>query len=170
MPWTVRTILIISLIGVPLELYVALKTINALASVTSWPRTLIRLSALSVVLWFILYPLALVVSYYMEIGSISRALQSADMLTDKLLIYPFWTGIIFSAQVAQPLILMDAARLNHKTMPSLTITNAKVRLSANSATERPHAYEPGIKRCHQSAHPVELWRSRGAGSTDAIHL
>lgn len=111
MPWTVRTVLIISILGVLLELYVALKTINALASVTSWPRKLIRLSALAVVLWFILYPLALVVSYYMEIGSVSRALQSADMLTDKLLIYPFWTGIIFSAQVAQPLILMDAARL-----------------------------------------------------------
>ena len=111
MPWTVRTVLIISLLGVLLELYVALKTTNALASVTSWPRKLIRLSALAVVLWFILYPLALVVSYYMEMGSVTRALQSADMLTDKLLIYPFWTGIIFSAQVAQPLILMDAARL-----------------------------------------------------------
>src|SRR5215470_5286191 len=102
MPWTVRTILIISLIGVLLELYVALKTINALASVTSWQRTLIRLSTLAVVLWFILYPLGLVVSYYLEIGSVSQALQSADMLTDKLLIYPFWIGIIFSAQVAQP--------------------------------------------------------------------
>ena len=111
MPWTVRTILIITVIGVLLELYVALKIINALASVTSWPRKLIRVSALAVLLWFILYPLALVTSYYLEIGSVSRALQSADMLTDKLLIYPFWTGIIFSAQVSQPLILMDAARL-----------------------------------------------------------
>ena len=103
--------MIISLIGVLLELYVAVKTINAFANVTSWPRKLISLSAFAVVLWFILYPLGLVVSYYMEIGSVSRALQSADMLTDKLLIYPFWTGIIFSAQVAQLLILMDAARL-----------------------------------------------------------
>ena len=111
MPWSVRTILIIAVIGVLLELYVARKTITAMATITSWPRKLIRLSAMAFVLWFILYPLALVGSYYLEITSVSRTLQSSEMLTDKLLIYPFWTGIIFSAQLSQPLLLIDLARL-----------------------------------------------------------
>jgi len=111
MPWSVRTILIIFLVGVVFELYVARKTITAMATVTSWPRKLIRLSAMAVVLWFILYPLALVASYYLEITSVSRALQSSEMLTDELLIYPFWTGLIFSVQLSQPLLLTDVIRL-----------------------------------------------------------
>jgi predicted MPP superfamily phosphohydrolase len=111
MPWSVRTILIISVIGSLFELYVARKTITAIDTVTSWPRKLVRLSAIAVVLGCILYPIALVASYYLEINSVSRALQSSEMFTDKLLVYPFWTGIIFSAQVSQPLLLMDGIRL-----------------------------------------------------------
>jgi len=110
MPWSIRTILIISLIGGLFEGYVARKTINAIATVTAWPVKRIRLTVGTIVAWFILYPVALIGSYYLQLGHVSRALQSSGMLVDRLFIYPFWIGIILSVQLALFLLVMDAAR------------------------------------------------------------
>src|SRR4030095_1485919 len=111
MPWSIRTILIISLLGSLFEWYVARKTINAIRTVTDWPIKRIRLTVVAVMAWFILYPLVLIGSHYLQLGLISRALQSSDMLVDKFFIYPFWVGLILSVQLALFLLVMDAARL-----------------------------------------------------------
>lgn len=111
MPWAIRTILMISLLGGLFEWYVARKTINAIAAVTAWPKKRIRLTVGAIMAWFVLYPLALIGSYYLQLGQVSQALQRSDMLVDKLFIYPFWTGIILSVQLALFLLVTDAARL-----------------------------------------------------------
>ena len=111
MPWSIRTILMISLLGGLFEWYVAHKAIKSIATVTAWPIKRIRLTVGAIVAWFVLYPLALIGSYYLRLGQVSRALQSSDMLVDKLFIYPFWVGIILSVQLALFLLVTDAARL-----------------------------------------------------------
>ena len=111
MPWSIRTILIISAVGALFEWYVARKTINAIATLTAWPVKRIRVAVGAIVGWFVLYPLALIGSHYLQLGQVSRALQSSDMLVDKFLIYPFWIGMILSVQVALFLLVIDAARL-----------------------------------------------------------
>ena len=98
------------MIGGLFEWYVARKTINAIAAVTPWPVKRIRLTVAAIMGWFILYPFVLIGSYYLSLGSVSRALQSSDMLVDKLFIYPFWIGIILSVQLALLLLMVDAAR------------------------------------------------------------
>ena len=110
MPWSIRTILIIFLIGGLFEWYVARKTISAIAAVTAWPVKRIRLTVAAIMGWFILYPLVLIGSYYLSLGSVSRALQSSDMLVDNFFIYPFWIGIILSVQLALLILVVDAAR------------------------------------------------------------
>jgi uncharacterized protein len=110
MPWSIRTILIISLMGGLFEWYVARKTINAIATVTAWPVKRIRLTVAAIMAWFVLYPIVLTGSYYLQLGVVSRALQSSGMLADKFFIYPFWIGIILSVQLALFLLVIDAAR------------------------------------------------------------
>jgi predicted MPP superfamily phosphohydrolase len=110
MPWSIRTILIISLAGGIFECYVAHRTVNAIAIVTGWPIKRIRLTTGAIMSWFLLYPFALIGSHYLELAPVSRALQSSALL-DKLLIYPFWIGTILSAQIGMLLMLIDIARL-----------------------------------------------------------
>ena len=90
MPWSIRTILIISVAGGLFEWYVARKTINAVATLTAWPVKRIRFAVGAIIGWFVLYPLVLIGSHYLQLGQVSRALQSSDMLVDKFLIYPHY--------------------------------------------------------------------------------
>jgi hypothetical protein len=104
MPWTLRTILIIALAGGLFELYVAHRAIRANSNVSSWPLKRIRLSVIAVIGWFVIYPVVLLASYYLELAPVSRALQVSGAFLDKILIYPFWIGMILSVQISQPIL------------------------------------------------------------------
>ena len=64
MPWGLRMLLMFALAGGLFQLYVARKTITALSTVTGWPRRRVRLTAIAVAVWIILYPLLMVGGYY----------------------------------------------------------------------------------------------------------
>lgn len=106
MPWAVRMTLLISVAGALLLLLVAWRLTKSVESVTGWKPKRVRLAAAALVLWIILYPALLFISYFFELRNLSTALQASNTLIDALLTYPFWIGIIITMQLA---ILLTAA-------------------------------------------------------------
>src|ERR1044072_8226279 len=98
MPWGLRMLLMFALAGGLFQLYVAQKTINALSIVTRWPRQRVRLTAIAVAVWTILYPLLMVGGYIFGFDQLPQAFQKADLTRDVLFTYPFWIGVIFAIQ------------------------------------------------------------------------
>jgi predicted MPP superfamily phosphohydrolase len=104
-------LLMFALAGALFQLYVARKTITAVSTVTRWPRRRIRLIAIAVAVWVLLYPLLMIGSYVFGFDQAAQAFQRADLIRDALFTYPFWIGVIFAIQAALPLLITDAARL-----------------------------------------------------------
>ncbi|MGA9769068.1 MAG: metallophosphoesterase [Blastocatellia bacterium] len=111
MPWGLRMLLMFALAGGLFQLYVARKTITALSTVTQWPRRRVRLSAIALSVWTILYPLLMIGSYLFGFDQVPQAFQRADLTRDALFTYPFWIGVIFSIQAGLLFLIMDAIRL-----------------------------------------------------------
>ncbi|HST23871.1 MAG TPA: metallophosphoesterase [Blastocatellia bacterium] len=111
MPWGLRMLLMFALAGGLFQLYVARKTITALSTVTGWPRRRVRLTAIAVAVWIVLYPLLMVGGYYFGFEQVPQAFQRADLIRDALFTYPFWIGVIFAIQVSLLFLIMDVVRL-----------------------------------------------------------
>lgn len=111
MPWTLRMLLMFALAGALFQLYVARKTITAVSTVTGWPKKRIRLSAIAIAFWIVLYPLLMLGGYVLKFDQVGQAFQRSNLARDALLTFPFWAGVIFAIQIAMPLLVMDAARL-----------------------------------------------------------
>ena len=104
-------LLMFTLAGLLFQLYVARKTINAVSTVTRWPKRRLRLSAVGITIWLALYPLLMLGGYLLKSDHLSQAFQKADLMRDALFTFPFWVGVIFAIQIAMPLLIMDAVRL-----------------------------------------------------------
>jgi uncharacterized protein len=111
MPWMLRMLLLFTLAGALFHLYASLKTINAIATLTSFKRRTIRLFAIAILCWLFLHPLLIFGSYFFGSGGLAQAFQSSNQLLDALITYPFWAGIIIAIQVALFLLVMDVMRL-----------------------------------------------------------
>jgi predicted MPP superfamily phosphohydrolase len=111
MPWTLRMLLLFTLAGALFQWYVARKTINAVATVTSIKRRKVRLTAWAVLFWLVLHPLLMFGSYFLGLSNVSQALQRSSLFVDALITYPFWAGVVFSIQVALLFLVMDAVRI-----------------------------------------------------------
>lgn len=111
MPWGLRMLLMFALAGGLFQLYVARKMITALSTVTQWPKRRVRLTAIAIAVWIILYPLLMAGSYFFGFDQVSQAFQRSDLIRDALFTYPFWIGVIFAIQVALLFLIMDAVRL-----------------------------------------------------------
>lgn len=110
MPWTLRMLLIFALAGALFQYYVARKAVSAFSLVTGWRRQRIRLTALAILFWMVLYPILMVGSYSLGLGGVSRALQTSTLL-DALFTYPFWLGVILAIQLALFFLILDAVKL-----------------------------------------------------------
>ena len=111
MPWGLGIIIILALASAPFQWYVLRKTTIALATITGWPKKAIRIGAGVPVLWFALYPILFIGSYALGTVGLARALQSAEMPVDALVVYPFWIWIAVSVQTGLCLLPLDLARL-----------------------------------------------------------
>ena len=111
MPWTLRMLLLFTLAGALFQLYVALKTINAIAILTSSRRRKILLVAIAILFWLFLHPLLIFGSYFLGSGRLAQTFQSSNRMLDALITYPFWAGIILAIQVALFLLVIDIMRL-----------------------------------------------------------
>ena len=111
MPWAVRMTLLIASAGFLIQLLVAWRLARSVETVTRWSAKRVRLSAAAVIGWIVLYPVLLASSYLFELSELSRALQTSNALTDALLTYPFWIGIITAMQIALFFIAVGVMRL-----------------------------------------------------------
>jgi predicted MPP superfamily phosphohydrolase len=111
MPWMLRMLLLFTLAGALFQWYVAFKTIDAIATLTSLKRRTIRFAAIAIILWVFLHPLLLYGSYFLGRGELAQAFQRSNLTRDMLITYPFWAGIILAIQVALILLAIDVIRL-----------------------------------------------------------
>ena len=111
MPWALRMLLMFALAGALFQLYVARKTINAVSNATGWSKQRVRLSAIAVAIWVVLYPLLMLGGYLLNFDQVFQAFQKANLARDVLFTFPFWVGVIFAIQIAMPLLIMDGAKL-----------------------------------------------------------
>ena len=107
MPWPVGIIVILALASAPFHWYVLHRTIVALVRVTGWSKKTIRMVAAVPVIWVALYPLLFIGSNALGMVRVFRALQSAELLIDGLIVYPFWISIVMSVQIAMYLLVID---------------------------------------------------------------
>ncbi|MGH9826384.1 MAG: metallophosphoesterase, partial [Blastocatellia bacterium] len=75
----------------------------ALTILTGKPRKAIRIAAIAVFFYPILYPISAMTSFAL----CSRSVYQQSTLNDWFFAYPFWIGIVISAQLAMGLILID---------------------------------------------------------------
>jgi predicted MPP superfamily phosphohydrolase len=103
--------LLLALVGSLLHLYVALKIAGALAAIIGWQKKRLRQIALIFVLWFNAYPLVVAASYFFGLDNLVNALQRPGGFVKTILVYPFWLGLVFAAQLAMFFILLDIANI-----------------------------------------------------------
>jgi uncharacterized protein len=111
MPWTLRMLLLFTLAGALFQLYVTLKTVNAIATLTASKRRKVFPFAVAVLSWVFLHPLLIFGSYFLGSGGLAQSFQSSNHMLDGLITYPFWAGIILAIQVALFLLVIDVMRL-----------------------------------------------------------
>ncbi len=111
MPWSLRMTLLLALVGSVIHIYVALKIAHSLAEVTGWQKKRTRRLAVILFIWFNGYPLLLAGSYLFGLESLLRTLQRPGAFTRALMVYPFWLGLVFAAQLAMFFILLDVANI-----------------------------------------------------------
>ena len=111
MPWTLRMLMFFTLAGVLFQYYVARTTIDSIETVTGWQKKRIRVGAMAVILWLVLYPLLMLGGHFLRLVGLSRAFQESNMALDVLITYPFWMGMILAIQLTALLLLMDVLKL-----------------------------------------------------------
>ncbi|MGH9763297.1 MAG: hypothetical protein ACREAC_20910, partial [Blastocatellia bacterium] len=63
MPWTIQTVTIVGLLALPFEWYAARRITIALTILTGKPRKAIRIAAIAVFFYPILYPISAMTSF-----------------------------------------------------------------------------------------------------------
>ncbi len=111
MPWSLRMLMYITLVAVALQFYVAIKASKAITIIAGWSKRRARITAAAVWGWIVLYPVAIIGSYWFDIDGLSRSFQQSNLLLDALITYPYWVGVIMAFQAAMLLIVSDAIRL-----------------------------------------------------------
>ena len=107
MPWAIRTTLMLALISLPLQAYVSHKFIGSVVELTGWKKKTAGLIALAAVLWILLYPITLELSYLFRIEGGMRAFQRPNTLIDSLMLFPFWMGIAVITQLSIFFVILD---------------------------------------------------------------
>lgn len=108
MPWTLAVVLTILAPLAAINYFVGRKIFRALAQVTSWDRTRLRLLCIIVHVFFNLLPVAFFVDFLVS-GRASAADFSGDIrIVDYLFSYPFWLALVIILQLFVIFLLVDA--------------------------------------------------------------
>jgi uncharacterized protein len=111
MPWTLRTLLNITLAAAPLALYLGLRCAASAGLLRpAWKATARRL-ALLLLAWFLALPAYTLVVW--QLGRTARHFTLRTDLTwaDYLLHYPFWFGVVVVIELTVPYLLLDLGQL-----------------------------------------------------------
>ncbi|MEW6128871.1 MAG: metallophosphoesterase [Acidobacteriota bacterium] len=111
MPWALRMTLMLTLVGSVLHFYVWRKIANSTAELSGWQKKRVGWMVALVALWCIAYPVLGAIGYSFKFTNLLGLIQRPGGWTNILLIYPFWLGLIFAAQLAMGFLLIDFADL-----------------------------------------------------------
>jgi len=97
----------IALAGLLFQLYGASKAVTALAGITAWPRSRLRVVAGAVILYLAVLPISSLLGYLL---GFSTSFQGSPFF-DTAFTYPFWIGIAFGVQLFILLLVIGLAKL-----------------------------------------------------------
>jgi predicted MPP superfamily phosphohydrolase len=111
MPWILRTFLTISLVALPLFLYVGLRLAGSIGILRPAAKRRARTTALLVIVW--IYVLPLLVLLFYGFGSLDRlfVFDRSISWADYLFQYPFWIMLIVALELTSIFLLLDVALL-----------------------------------------------------------
>ena len=107
MPWSIQTTLMIALAGLLFQLYGASRAVKAIACITGWTKSKLRVGAGALILYLAILPLSSLLGY---VFGFSTSFQ-ASSLFENLFVYPFWIGIAFGVQLFILLLVIAIAKL-----------------------------------------------------------
>lgn len=107
MPWSVRTVSMIALAGVLFQLYGAGRAVTAIAFLTGWRKSRLRVAAGAIILYLAVLPLSSLLGYAL---GFSTSFQASPFF-DNAFTYPFWIGIAFGVQLFILLAVIGIAKL-----------------------------------------------------------
>ncbi len=118
MTWAIRTILTISLLALPLLLYLGLRLAASFAYIRSGSRRTARRVVAGVLVWFCLFPLLVVAESLLGMAKNRFDFVSGGPLVDYLLVYPFWVALIVAVELAPLFLVLDLASIAGRLRPS----------------------------------------------------
>ncbi len=118
MGWMLRTILTISLVALPLYLYVGLRVASSVGLLYPAAKRRARWGALSVIAWCFLVPVTALLLYLLKIQSTLFSPSRPVGLLDYLFYYPSWVSLIIIGEIILPLVVLDLLGLGSRLLPS----------------------------------------------------
>ena len=101
-------LMMLTLIGLPMQIYVASRIASATHNLTGWQKKRVYLLTGAVGLWLLLYPVIMLGPWF---NGIARTFQHRDLLRDLFVTYPFWLSLILALELCAIFLLIDASRL-----------------------------------------------------------
>lgn len=119
MPWALRMIFRLSLVTLPLFLYVGFRlgaSIGLLSPALKFRAYLLIFLAIA---WVYLLPVVVLVSNWLGLGRPSFLQENTVGWVDYLFHYPFWAGVIIVLELTAPFLLADLVGLALRLAPTL---------------------------------------------------
>jgi uncharacterized protein len=117
MPWAIRTLLTISLIALPLFLYVGLRLAASVAILRKKGKGYSRKTVLIALGCLYCFPAILLAMQFAGHSGTLLMLEGGKVV-DYLFLYPFWISLIMLIEALAPMLIIDIAALISRAVPS----------------------------------------------------
>jgi predicted MPP superfamily phosphohydrolase len=110
MPFILKIVLSVSIIFILVYSYVSSRIIGALRLITGWNHLFIKLAALAIAVYVLIYPLIALATYFSGSEHFSSAIREGNKFIDYVFMYPFWLGVILTLQVGVLFLSLEIIR------------------------------------------------------------
>ena len=110
MPWIITTTLTVFIPLIVLYWYVGTKILNALVRLFELEKRRARRAVIGVIVAINAFPVMFLISFLVSGRSRVAAFSGESVVTDILLVYPFWFGLVITVQVFALLLVTDLVR------------------------------------------------------------
>ena len=110
MPWALRMIFRLSLVTLPLFLYVGLRLAGSIGLLSPALKGRAYLFVFLAIAWVYIGPVVIFASTFLGVGSAAFLRQNTVGWVDYLFFYPFWIGVIMALELTAPFLLADLLR------------------------------------------------------------
>jgi predicted MPP superfamily phosphohydrolase len=111
MSWMLRTILVISLVALPLYLYIALRVASSIGTIRPPAKRRARRTALGVIAWLFTLPVVALLLYLLRLQSPLFLSSRPVGVLDFLFYYPAWISLIVVLELFPLFLVLEIAAL-----------------------------------------------------------